>query len=134
MQKNTYNQNCNQINTTPPETIQPPIWYKKFVERESGGNEKIAKIMFQLLTPMTLEQWCSIWVPQFHNIKPGQYGYKASCVNTLISLTGYSESAVIYWLRKTNARKHLPSLGFILRLLHVFFLLIRAYVRVISKE
>ncbi|MFG6094257.1 hypothetical protein SPB21_03360 [Leptothoe sp. ISB3NOV94-8A] len=58
--------------------------------RKSGIDEFMDK-------PLSPAEYCAKWVPEMHNIKPNEYGYKGLCIKELHRITGYSEKTIKNW-------------------------------------
>ena len=58
--------------------------------RHSG----IEAFMKQAVTP---QEYCDKWVPKFHDVNPGEPGYRDLCVKELARITGYSKGSIQNW-------------------------------------
>ena len=57
-------------------------------------HSSIEAFMDQAVTP---QEYCSQWVPKFHDIQPGERGYRQLCIKELTRITGYSEGSIQNW-------------------------------------
>ena len=49
-----------------PHIKKTPRWFAKFILLQTQNNPNNQQIFFQLLEPMTPEEWCLIWIPVIH--------------------------------------------------------------------
>ena len=57
-------------------------------------HSSIEAFMDQAVTP---KQYCDKWVPKFHDIQPGESGYRDLCVKELARITGYKKGSIQNW-------------------------------------
>ena len=57
-------------------------------------HSSIEAFMSQVVTP---KEYCDEWVPKFHDIQPGESGYRDLCVKELARITGYSKGSIQNW-------------------------------------
>jgi hypothetical protein len=107
-----------------------PVWYKNFIAAETERDAKLSAILLDIIKPTNLHTWCRYWVPQMTGIQPDKMGYQLACIEVISLLTGYQKYSIKDWFKGKN---HLPMLGHTLKLLHIIFLLIRAY-KILSKR
>jgi hypothetical protein len=108
-------------------TIKMPRLFAKFILLQTQHNPKNQQIFFQLLEPMTPQEWCLIWVPIIHpevelpcNGERNPHGYMKACLTTLSALTGYHERTVEGWF---YGKPYHYSVDILLRCFHLVFTL-----------
>ena len=60
-------------------------------------HSSIEAFMSRAVTP---KEYCDRWVPKFHDIEPGEPGYRDLCVKELARITGYSKGSIQNWGRE----------------------------------
>jgi hypothetical protein len=106
-------------------TIKVPRWFAKFLMLPTKNYPHNQRVFFELLKPMTPEEWCFFWIPIIH---PGveiptsgtrnPHGYMKACTSTLSFLTGYNEKTIEGWF---YGKPYHYSVGVLLRCFHLIF-------------
>lgn len=106
-------------------TIKIPRWLAKFILLSTQTKPNHQQIFFEILKPMTPEEWCIYWIPIIHPgvelPTPGErnpHGYIKACTATLSFLTGYNERTIEGWF---YGKPYHYSVGILLQCFHLIF-------------
>ncbi len=120
---------------TREETVQIPRWLARFILWKTQTKPNNQRVFFELLKPMTPEEWCMFWIPIIHPDvelpipgKRNHSGYMKACTITLSFLTGYNERTIEGWF---YGKPYHYSVGILLRCFHLVFKL-QGYLKIIN--